>query len=193
MADRPARPVRLALDRLPLRAQNGVYNAVIEAAAGSRNKCKFEPALGVMVLHKVLPLGLSYPYSFGFIPRTEGDDGDPLDVLVLMDEPVPPGVVVPCRLLGVIEAWQREGRRRMRNDRLIAVAQRGERYRACRALRDLRRGVLDQIEQFFVTHNAEESKVFAPIGRYGRARAEALIERGARRYGDGQAGASGPP
>ena len=76
---------RLALDRLPLRAQQGVYHAVIEAPAGSRNKCKFEPALGVMVLHKVLPLGLSYPYSFGFIPRTEGDDGDPLDVLVLMD------------------------------------------------------------------------------------------------------------
>ena len=94
---------RLALERLPMRARGGVYHAVIEASAGSRNKCKYEPALGVLVLHKVLPPGLAYPHGFGFIPETEGEDGDPLDVLVLMDEPVSPGVVVPCRLVGAID------------------------------------------------------------------------------------------
>ena len=180
----PEHASRLALDRLPPRARNAVYHAVIEAAQGSRNKCKFEPALGVLVLHKVLPPGLAYPYSFGFIPGTLGDDGDALDVLVLMDEPVVPGTVVPCRLVGVIEARQRKRgeKKTIRNDRLLAIALEGERYRSVRQLRALGREVLDDIERFFVADNERADKVFTPIGRRGRTHAETLVARGVRRY-----------
>ena len=61
------------------------------------------------MLSGVLPLGLSFPYDFGFLPsRRYGDDGDPLDVLVLADEAMPPGTVAPCRIVGVIEAEQQD-------------------------------------------------------------------------------------
>ena len=62
--------------RLPLRTREGHLHAVIEASAGSRNKFKFDPRLGVFVLHSVLPLGTSFPYDFGFLPSTCGEDGD---------------------------------------------------------------------------------------------------------------------
>ena len=57
---------------------------------------------------RFLPEGMSFPYDFGFIPSTLGDDGDPLDVLILMDAPVVPGCIVRARLLGAIQAKQKE-------------------------------------------------------------------------------------
>jgi inorganic pyrophosphatase len=86
-----------ALERLaPRDREAGGYVAVIEAMQGSRNKLKYEPALGVFKLHAVLPLGTAFPYDFGFILGTLGDDGDPLDVLVFMDEAAPASTVVPA-------------------------------------------------------------------------------------------------
>ncbi|MDQ6860764.1 MAG: inorganic diphosphatase [Verrucomicrobiota bacterium] len=73
-------------------------------------------------LSGVLPAGAVFPYDFGFIPQTRGGDGDPLDVLILMDEPAFTGCLVETRLLGVIEADQTENGETTRTDRLIAVA-----------------------------------------------------------------------
>src|SRR2546421_9974676 len=124
--------------RLPAWAGAGVLRAVVEASQGSRNKLKSDPALGAFVLHKVLPLGTSFPFDFGFVPSTRAADGDPIDVLLLMDEPVAPGVVVPCRLVGVIEAEQGDASAKAkRNDRLLAVAEHSHRYRHCRSIRDI--------------------------------------------------------
>lgn len=87
-----------------------VIRTVIETPKYSRNKYKFEPALASFTLSKVLPKGMTFPYDFGFVPSTEGDDGDPIDVLLLMDEPAFPGCVIESRLIGVIES--RADRRR---------------------------------------------------------------------------------
>src|SRR5438309_393001 len=125
------------LSRLPVQDEHGNYLTVIEAAAGSRNKCKFEPQYGAMVLHSVLPLGCSFPYAFGFIPSTCADDGDPLDVLVLLDEPVQPGTVVPARLVGILEAEQSEDGKTVRNDRVLAVAAKSECYREVSKLKNV--------------------------------------------------------
>jgi hypothetical protein len=100
----PASPP--SLDALPLRDPGGDWLAVIEASQGSRHKFKYKAAWRAFELSGVLPLGMSFPYDFGFLPSTLGDDGDPLDVLVLADEALPPGSVVPCRIVGVIEAEQ---------------------------------------------------------------------------------------
>ena len=81
---------------------------VIETPKGSPNKLTFEPRYGTFVLKGVLPAGAVFPFDFGFVPSTRADDGDPLDVLVLMDAPVYPGCIVPSRLIGVIEAEQTE-------------------------------------------------------------------------------------
>src|SRR5215218_1947990 len=92
----------------PFDADNGQWRVVIETPKGSHNKYTFDEELGLFVLGGVLPEGMSFPYDFGFLPGTLGGDGDPLDVLLLMDHPAFCGCVVPSRLVGVIEADQTE-------------------------------------------------------------------------------------
>src|ERR1700741_1160684 len=86
----------------------GDLRVVIETPRGSRNKYSYDPECDCMQLSTVLPEGMVFPYDFGFIPAPLGDDGDPLDILILMDEPVVPGGVVRARLIGAIEAEQKE-------------------------------------------------------------------------------------
>jgi inorganic pyrophosphatase len=175
---------------LPTFDDDGQLLAVIEAGRGSANKLKFDPGFGVFRLHGVLPLGMCFPYDFGFIPGTRGEDGDPLDILVLMDEAVPPGCVVPCRLLGVIEAEQRKMEKPRpkaeRNDRLLAVAAKSHRYPGCRTLGDLATEVIDEIERFFVFYNEQKGVEFRPLGRGGVGKAKRLLEAG--RHAHSEAG-----
>src|SRR5438105_14263034 len=105
------------ISRLEAINESGLINAVIEAPRGSRCKYKYDEQAGVFRLNKLLPLGASFPYDFGFVPSTRGADGDPLDLLVLSDEPLALGSVVPVRLVGVLRATQTERNGdRMRND-----------------------------------------------------------------------------
>src|SRR6202044_1758777 len=101
---------------------------IIETPKGSRNKFAFDPEQEVFALAKVLPAGMVFPYDFGFIPSTKAEDGDPTDVLVLMDEPAFPGVLVKCRTIGIIEGEQGSGKRTNRNDRIIAIEQMNHSY-----------------------------------------------------------------
>jgi len=172
-----------SLDALPTRNDAGQWVAVVEATQGTRHKLKYEPEWRAFVLSGVLPLGLSFPYDFGFLPSTRGDDGDPLDVLVFADEAMPPGTGAPCRLVGVIEGEQQnEGGRAERNDRLLAVAEPSHRYGECRELRDISAAALEEIEHFFVVYNAHKGGRFTPLARRGAAAASRLAERGRRRY-----------
>ena len=110
------------LHQLPARQPDSdLLNVVVETPKGCRNKYKYDEGHGLWRLSKVLPLGASFPFDFGFIPSTRGEDGDPLDVLVLLDEPAFPGCVVPARLIGILEAEQTQGGKTIRNDRLVAV------------------------------------------------------------------------
>lgn len=161
----------------------GRLRAVIEAPRGCANKLKFQPGLGVFELHNVLPLGCVFPFDFGFVPGTRGEDGDPLDVLVVMDEPTVPGVVVPCRLVGVIEARQRPLEEThsdawVRNDRLVAVADKSHRHSDCRTLHDLGEGLLEEMERFFAFYNEQKGVRFTPLGRAGAAAAKRLVNEG---------------
>lgn len=85
---------------------------VIETPKGSRNKFAFDPKEGIFELKKVLPAGMAFPYDFGFVPSTKADDGDPVDVLVLMDEPAFAGCVLTCRVIGVIEGDEGKARKK---------------------------------------------------------------------------------
>ena len=176
---------------LPTHDEQGRLLAVIEAPRGSSNKLKFDPATGVLFLHKVLPPGTVFPFDFGFVPGTLGADGDPLDVLVLMDEPAAPGVAVPCRLLGIIEAAQRQAKdtrsaRGTRNDRLVAVAYKTHRYATTRSMRDIGDPVLDEIEAFFVFYNERTGKKFTPLRRAGVSVARRLVGEGVRAFSNAQ-------
>ena len=91
---------------LPPLDGNGKIQVVIETPKGSRNKYSFDPELRIFSLKKVLPAGMTFPYDFGFVPSTKAEDGDPTDVLVLMDEPAFPGCLLKCRIIGIIEGQQ---------------------------------------------------------------------------------------
>ena len=94
---------------IPTWADGGDVHVIVETPKGCANKLKYEPTFSAFTLAKVLPAGMVFPYDFGFVPGTVGDDGDPLDVLLLIDAPVFPGCVVDARLIGVVEAEQRKG------------------------------------------------------------------------------------
>ena len=154
---------------------SGRLNVVVDTPKGSRNKYKFDEKHGLWRLSKVLPQGLSFPYDFGFLPSTRGEDGDPVDVLLLMDEPAFPGCVVPARLIGVLEAEQTEDGKTVRNDRLVAVLDAKYNPATVHSLEELGREVLDQIEAFFVAYNEAEGRRFKPIARRGAENAEELV------------------
>jgi inorganic pyrophosphatase len=151
-------------------------NVIIETPRGCRNKYSYDETRKLFKLGSVLTAGAVFPFDFGFIPGTLGEDGDPLHVLVLMDEPAFPGCFAACRLLGVIEAKQTEEGKTERNDRLIAVSANAETHRDVKRLGDLETKLVEQIEHFFVSYNAEKGKKFKPIGRYGPKRAARLIK-----------------
>jgi inorganic pyrophosphatase len=154
-----------------------IINAVIETPMGRRNKFKFDEELGFFALSGVLPQGMMFPHAFGFVPRTRASDGDPEDVLVVMDEPTFVGCVVPSRLLGVIEAEQTEDGKTVRNDRLMAVAAHSRDYSDVQTLDDLNDNMLKEIEQFFVNYNREKGKKFKVLGRKGPQQAFKLLKK----------------
>jgi inorganic pyrophosphatase len=169
-------------DRLPTLNDDDRYLAVIEASALSRNKFKFEPKFGTFVLHSVLPTGTSFPHAFGFIPSTLGEDGDPLDIVVLCDEPPPVASVVPCRIVAILEAEQVEDGKRIRNDRILGVAACSERFEHCRKRGDIDKTILDRIGSFFKFYHAEQGKKFEPLGWKSHKTAEKLIEKGRAQF-----------
>jgi inorganic pyrophosphatase len=171
--------VAVLLTEIPTRdAKTGAVVAVVETPRASRNKLTYEPGIGAFRLNRVLPLGSTFPYDFGFIPSTLAQDGDPLDVLLLVDEPVPVGCVVPIRLLGVIEADQKEKTGRwVRNDRLIAAGLNAHLHADVRSIRDFPRRMLDEIEEFFQHYNRLDGKEFRPLKRGGARRAHQLLRQ----------------
>ena len=163
-------------------AESGELNVVVETPRGSRNKYTYVAGHDLFELSKALPAGSSFPYDFGFIPSTRGDDGDPLDVLLLMEAPAYPGVLVRARLIGVIEAEQTEEGKTVHNDRLIAVPSKSQSYAAVKELPDLYEAVISEIEHFFVSYNAAAGKSFKVTGNGTAARALSLVKDGMKRY-----------
>jgi inorganic pyrophosphatase len=164
-------------------AESGDLNVIIETPKGCRNKFDYDPELGIFRLGGVLPAGAVFPFDFGFVPQTLGEDGDPLDVLLIMDEPAFTGCLVPARLIGVIRANQteRDGDT-MRNDRLIAVAANSHDHGEIESLSQLNNNLLDEIEHFFVSYNQVKGKKFKPLGRSGPDRARKLVDEGIKKY-----------
>lgn len=167
----------------PFDEEKGELNVIIETPKDSRNKYAFDKDLQVFVLKGVLAAGHSFPYDFGFIPQTLGGDGDPLDVLVLMDEAAFPGCLVPSRLIGVIEAEQTEKDGAIeRNDRLIAIAADSHTHSHVKSINDLNETLVEQIEHFFISYNEIKGKKFKPLGRFAARKAKSLVEEGMALY-----------
>jgi len=175
--------MRLAPEALPPRDTGSrTVNVVVETPANTRSKYKYDESLGLFRLYKMLPLGAAFPFDFGFIPGTRAEDGDPVDALVLTDEPTFTGCVIPVRVLGVLEAEQTEKGDTIRNDRLIATPETPKIRPTARSLGDLPEKMLAQIEHFFVAYNQAEGREFVVLRRSGPTVAMRRIEEAIRAH-----------
>ena len=159
----------------PFKRDDETLQVVIETPKGSHNKFAFDPEQRVFMLKKVLPAGMTFPYDFGFLPQTKAPDGDPIDVLLFMDEPAYPGCAVMARLIGVMEGEQIDGKKKIRNDRLLAVAEANHSYGYLKKVKDLPKQFLKELQDFFVNYHKLEGKEYKLLGCKGVQAAMTLI------------------
>jgi len=158
--------------------ENGTINMIVETPRNTRHKFAFEPKFGVFRLHQTIAEGLEWPYDFGFVPQTLGDDGDPLDVLFLCDEPTFSGCLVEARVLGLI----RLEKNKVRNDRIVSaamrmdgIAQSTDRFSK---IDDLPKAQLESICRFLVEYSADQGNTIEYKGIDTRKKALRAIENG---------------
>ena len=175
--DSLANPVRLA-PKDP--EDDDIIQVVIETPKGSRNKYALDVKQKVFELTKVLPAGMVFPYDFGFIPSTIAEDGDPADVLVLMDEPAFPGCLLKCRTIGVIEGEQGKKNKAERNDRIVAIEQMNHSYAHVKHVDDLGKKFVKELEEFFVHYHELTGKVYRILDVKGPKEARRRIKDGMR-------------
>ena len=156
--------------------------AIIETPKNRRNKFDYDPKSNLFELGGLLPEGLMFPYDFGFVPSTQGEDGDPLDVMVFMDEPAHVGCLVHIRLVGVIEAEQSQDGKTENNSRLLAVSVHSYSHESVTSVKQMSQSILTQIQEFFVTYNKLHGKKFKVTGLGGPKRALAIVRQGMKAF-----------
>lgn len=168
------------LTKLPnhLDPKKRVCTAIIETPRGSRNKFDYDPDSNLFKLGGLLPEGMMFPFDFGFIPSTLGDDGDPVDIMVLMDAPAHVGCLMDVRLIGVIEAKQTQDGKTESNDRLLGVAVHSYDHEDLKTIDEVSKTLLDQVEAFFVSYNKQRKKKFWVTGTGGPGKAVKFVEAG---------------
>jgi inorganic pyrophosphatase len=156
---------------------HGLIVVIIETPKGSRNKYAYDVKDHIFELKKVLPAGMAFPYDFGFVPSTRGGDGDPLDVLVLMDEPAFAGCKLTCRVVGVIEGEQSDGKHKERNDRVVAVENANHSYARVKHIDDLGKRFEKELEEFFVNYHRLGGMTYKILAVKGPAAALRIIKK----------------
>jgi inorganic pyrophosphatase len=150
--------VDLAL--IPAQPKPGLINVLIEIPAGSKNKYEYDKDLQSFALDRVLYSSVQYPYDYGFVPNTLADDGDPLDGMVLIDQPTFPGCVIAARPIGMLEMIDGGDR----DEKILCVPDKDPRYVQVRSLKDVAPHRLDEIAEFFKTYKNLEKKVTEILG-----------------------------
>ncbi|MVW54622.1 inorganic diphosphatase [Sphingomonas sp. MAH-6] len=164
-----------------LDAAEGICRVVIETPKGSRSKYTWDSSIEAFELSALLPAGMSFPLDFGLVPSTLADDGDPLDIFVIGDEPAAVGCVIDVHVLGVIKAEQTERGRTFRNDRLIGRGALSVSYDHARHVSDLGKPFVDHLGRWFSNYNALKGKGFEVIGIGDSAEAIRIILEATRR------------
>jgi inorganic pyrophosphatase len=159
-----------------------ICRTIIETPKGSRNKFDYDPDSGLFKLGGLLPEGMMFPFDFGFIPSTLGDDGDPLDIMVLMDAPAHVGCLIEARIIGVIAAEQEQDGKTETNDRLLGVAVHSYNHENLESIGDVSKTLLSQVEAFFVSYNKQRGKKFRVTGTGGPKKAIRFLKNGLAAY-----------
>ncbi|MGF1512734.1 MAG: inorganic diphosphatase [Elainellaceae cyanobacterium] len=148
------------LSRIPPQPKPGILNVLVEIPAGSKNKYEYDKDLEALALDRVLYASVQYPFDYGFIPNTLADDGDPLDGLVIMDQPTFPGCVIPARPIGMLEMIDGGDR----DEKLLCVPDKDPRYSHVKSLQDVAAHRLAEVSEFFGTYKNLEKKVTEILG-----------------------------
>lgn len=169
------------ISHIPTFADDGAFHVVVESPRGATVKLKFHPVLRAIVWGRPLTSGLSYPFDWGFIAGTHASDGDPVDAMVLWEGSTYPGVVVPCRALGLVKVEQdrKDAPGRERNDRVIAVPAIAPLWENRQDLMELPARLRDELAAFFLQATLFESKNAIVLGFDGASEARRLIEQAA--------------
>jgi inorganic pyrophosphatase len=142
------------------------FDVVVETPKGSAEKYDYIPNTPFFKMSKILPSGMVFPYDFGFIPKTKGEDGDPLDVIIISEFNSFPGVIIECRIIGGMKAEQSKGedsKEMIRNDRFIAIPKCSNIFQDVHEVKDLPKQVMKELEAFFVEYNKLEGKKFKAL------------------------------
>ncbi|MGH9441741.1 MAG: inorganic diphosphatase [Thermoanaerobaculia bacterium] len=158
---------------------NGALRVVIDTPKGNRNKYKWDEELGLFRLTKILPPGFAFPWNYGFLPKTCSGDGDPLDALVFMEEPVFCGCVILARVRGVI-VMESDGDR---NDRIVASPVGDHEDRIYE--KELPERLFDEIGIFFEGYHRLRGETTKILSRGGPDEAMRLIEQARKKYREG--------
>lgn len=142
------------LTLIPAQPKPGIVNVLIEIPAGSKNKYEFDKDLNAFALDRVLYASVQYPYDYGFIPNTLADDGDPLDGMVIMDQPTFPGCVIAARPIGMLKMIDGGDR----DEKILCVPDKDPRYANVNSLRDIASHRLEEVAEFFRTYKNLEKK-----------------------------------
>ncbi len=148
------------LSRIPAQPKAGLINVLIEIPAGSKNKYEFDKDMNAFALDRVLFSSVMYPYDYGFVPNTLADDGDPLDGMVMMDQPTFPGCVIAARPIGMMEMIDGGDR----DEKILCVPEEDPRYAGIKSLKDIHPHRLDEIAEFFLTYKNLEKKAVEVLG-----------------------------
>ena len=161
------------LSLIPAEPEAGLLNVLIEIPGGSKNKYEFDKKMGAFALDRVLFASVQYPFDYGFVPNTLADDGDPLDGMVIMDEPTFPGCLIAARPLGFLEMIDGGDR----DEKVLCVPAEDPRYTGVTSLSDIAQHRLDEIAEFFATYKRLEKKVTEILGWQGLEPTQALIAK----------------
>ena len=156
-----------------------IFDVVIEIPAGSRNKYEIDHETGKIRLDRMLFTSTRYPYDYGFVENTLSLDGDPLDALVMLDEPTFPGCVVSCRVIGMLRMTDEKGG----DDKLLCVAAGDIRKDYLTDIEDLPNFELEEIKHFFEVYKTLEPNKLVHGGDWvGQGLAEEEINNSYQRY-----------
>jgi len=150
---------------------------IIETPRQSPVKYKYEPDLKGFRMLKALSPGLVFPYDFGFVPNTTGEDGDPLDVMVISEFPSFPGSIIDCRIIGCLQAEQSKKGKTVRNDRFLAIPEFSIQYKNVKNLNDLPVELVDSIQYFFTTYLSAEGSSLNWLARLNATEANDLVRQ----------------
>lgn len=165
-----------------LETEKATCRAIVETPKGSRNKFDYDPESNLFILAGILPEGMMFPFDFGFIPSTMGDDGDPLDIMVLMDAPAHVGCLIDVRIIGIIDAEQTQNGKTEKNSRILGAAIHSYEHENLVTISDVSKTLLSQVEAFFVSYNKQRGKKFKIADTGGPKKALSYLKSGIKAH-----------